>query len=304
MSAEISSYDDRLRAAAMAWLDGRLNRGLDTVTRADLAAFTFEGRRMPLIDPQRGIRKPVTLSAALSLNTTFTPPGQVAPYEDAQGQDGLLRYNYTGENAAHPDNVALRKAMEQGRPLMWFHGVAPGVFRAVFPVWLVGEEPDQHQFIVAVDDAQRFMPIGSDANDHERRYAERLTRLRLHQPLFRARVLQAYSSTCAICRLKHSELLDAAHILSDRHPHGQPVVPNGLSLCKIHHAAFDLNIIGVRPDLVVEVQDTVLAETDGPMLRHGIQEMAGVKLFVPGARRARPDTVRLEERYEEFRAAG
>jgi hypothetical protein len=35
------------------------------------------------------------------------------------------------------------------------------------------------------------------------------------------------------------ELLDAAHILPDGHPKGEPVVPNGLALCKLHHAAFD-----------------------------------------------------------------
>jgi putative restriction endonuclease len=117
-------------------------------------------------------------------------------------------------------------------------------------------------------------------------------------------VLRAYEDTCAMCRLRHAELLDAAHIIADGKPNGLPVVPNGLSLCKIHHAAYDANILGVRPDLVVEVQQKVLAEIDGPMLRHGLQEMRGVRLLVPRAATAQPDRQRLEERYEEFRAAG
>jgi putative restriction endonuclease len=82
------------------------------------------------------------------------------------------------------------------------------------------------------------------------------------------------------------------------------VVPYGLALCTIHHSAYDADIVGVRPDLVVEVRHDVLVETDGPMLRHGLQEMAGVRLLQPRERAARADVAALEERYEQFRAAG
>jgi putative restriction endonuclease len=138
----------------------------------------------------------------------------------------------------------------------------------------------------------------------ERGYVLRLTKQRLHQPVFRTRVLRAYADTCAMCRLRHAELLDAAHILPDTHPQGLPVVPNGLALCKIHHAAYDMNIVGIRPDLYIEVQPKVLAEVDGPMLRHGLQEMSGMRIFVPRSRDSQPDRDRLEKRYDEFRAAG
>jgi hypothetical protein len=94
---------------------------------------------------------------------------------------------------------------------------------------------------------------------------------------------------------------DAAHILRDGHPRGLPVVPNGLGLCKIHHSAYDQDIVGVRPDLVVEVRQDILKEVDGPMLRHGLQEMAGARLLVPRTPAAQPDRSALEERYEEFR---
>lgn len=298
------SYEDRLRAAALSWLDARRHQGLGTVRYDELAAFSFEGQRLPLMDRQRGIRKPAALDAALSFRTTFTPPGQVPPYLDQEGPDGLLRYKYRGDDPMHSENVALRRAMQDGRPLIWFVGIAPGVYEPVYPVWLVKDEPAQLQFAVAVDEAQRLILPGTTLDAEQRRYIERLTRMRLHQPIFRARVLRAYDDQCAMCRLRHSDLLDAAHILPDTHPHGLPVVPNGLSLCKIHHAAYDRNILGIRPDLVVDVQPRVLAEVDGPMLRHGLQEMAGVRLLVPRARDAQPDTTRLEERYEQFRAAG
>jgi putative restriction endonuclease len=83
------------------------------------------------------------------------------------------------------------------------------------------------------------------------------------------------------------------------------VVPNGLALCKIHHAAFDGNILGIRPDLVVELRRDILEEEDGPMLRHGLQELHGrALLVVPRARELKPDPARLEARYQVFRQAG
>jgi putative restriction endonuclease len=106
-----------------------------------------------------------------------------------------------------------------------------------------------------------------------------------------------------VCRLQHTDLLDAAHIIRDADEGGLPVVPNGLSLCKIHHAAYDRDIIGVRPDFVIQVRRDVLVEVDGPMLKHGIQAMHGNRLSLPHHRAALPDRDRLERRYEQFRAA-
>ena len=69
-------------------------------------------------------------------------------------------------------------------------------------------------------------------------------------------MLHAYHTRCAICRLGHEELLQAAHILPDGHPRGMPIVPNGLTLCGLHHPAFDAHVLGVSPELEVEVART------------------------------------------------
>jgi putative restriction endonuclease len=143
----------------------------------------------------------------------------------------------------------------------------------------------------------------STIDNARRTYVTRTARVRLHQAAFRQRVLNAYATSCTVCRLRHRELLDAAHILPDRHEQGDPVVPNGLALCKIHHAAFDANILGVRPDHVVEIRPDVLAEVDGQMLRHGLQELSGTTIQLPRRILDRPDPDRLEARYELFRAA-
>lgn len=299
-----SDVETRLRQAAMEWLDERADAHHHLVDYAHLASFVFGRDRVPLLDKQKGIRKPRMLEAALSIRTSFTPPGQTPPYRDAQGQDGLLRYKYRGDNPDHPENVSLRLAWQQQLPIIWFFAVTPGKYQPIYPVWIVDDEPQHLQFVLAVDEAQRFVPRGQAQTEDQRRYSQRLTERRLHQPVFRARVVHAYDTHCAICRLAHAELLDAAHILPDGHPRGLPIVPNGLSLCKIHHAAFDQDILGVRPDLIVEVRRDILDEIDGPMLRHGLQEMNGIRLLVPRARAARPSSDAIEERYERFRAAG
>lgn len=288
----------------MRWLDERTEMGQAVFTFEDVAQFTFAGQRIALMDRQRGIRKPAQLDAALSIRTTFTPPNQVPPYADAEGPDGLVRYKYRGTNPGHPENVALRVALEYALPLVWFVGVGRGTYVPIYPTWIVGDEPLELQFVVAFDVAQRLVEVGHQATEAEQRYVKRLTRQRLHQPVFRVQVLTAYRNQCSMCRLRYPVLLDAAHIIPDGRPHGQPVVPNGLSLCKIHHAAFDENLLGIRPDLVVELRKDILTQQDGPMLLHGLQDMHGVQLTVPKSRNVRPDQDRLEERYEEFRRAG
>jgi putative restriction endonuclease len=118
-------------------------------------------------------------------------------------------------------------------------------------------------------------------------------------------VLRAYQTRCAVCRLGHSELLDAAHIVADREEGGIASVRNGMAMCKIHHAAYDRHILGVRPDLVVEIRPDLLEEIDGPMLQYGLKERHGQRLLsLPHSRLERPDPALLEASYAQFRSAG
>jgi putative restriction endonuclease len=286
----------RVREAAMLYVSSCAARSGGVITRAELAAFTFEGEPIKLIDQSRGIRNPRQLEATLSVLTQ--PRG---PYADTDIEGGRLHYAYRTGRTDAGDNRKLRRAAELGVPLILLRGIEAGVFVPTAPVYVTRAEPDEGFVEIALDEGLRFLPAAIEID--QRSYIERVMRERVHQPMFRAKVIRAYDVQCAMCQLKHAELLDAAHILPDRHQHGLPVVPNGLSLCKIHHAAFDNNIVGIRPDLVVEVQPRVLLETDGPMLRHGLQEMNGTKITVPQERRLQPDRRSLEERYDEFRDA-
>lgn len=267
------------------------------------ASFTFAGETFSVRQTRgRGINKPANLDAALSITTAFTPFGYEPPYEDSVGPDGHPRYKYEGTDPNLASNRALRRCLDFRLPLAYFIGVDRGLYHPLYPVYLLAEDPQRHEFTVGLDPTEVGIDL-ANLTAAQRRYALRETKVRIHQPIFRQRVLHAYAETCAVCRLRHAELLDAAHIISDALPHGDPIVPNGIALCKIHHAAYDRNFLGIRPDYTVEINSKLLNEVDGPMLKHGLQEMDGTLITVPRARPSRPDPERLEVRYGEFRQA-
>jgi putative restriction endonuclease len=303
-----ADLDTRVRTQAFQFLTEQTRLHGEVVPRDLLErGFDFEGRRVPLIGPQ-GIFKPAVLTEMpISITTVPVREGEARPYDDGVGPDGFLRYRYRGTDPGHRDNQGLRLAMGRGVPLIYLYGVTPGRYMPVWPVYIVRDHPAELSFSVAVD--APYMPVLSnfkpDPNSLEARraYITVVTQQRLHQQGFRERVLRAYQQQCAICRLRHDELLDAAHILPDGHPKGEPIVPNGLALCALHHAAFDRNILGIRPDFIVEVRMDILREKDGPMLLHGLQGFQGKTILRPSSRALWPRVDFLAERYEEFRQA-
>jgi putative restriction endonuclease len=303
--------DYRVRLAAFEFLREQQAVKGEVLPRRVLAGgFEFDGQRVPLIGPQ-GIFKPAILpEVPLTITTVPVIEGRARPYEDEIGPDGLLRYRYRGTDPRHRDNVGLRLAMTRQTPLIYLYGVIPGEYLPRWPVFVVRDEPDELSFSIAVEQegvtsesVAEYDLSGSAALDATRRYATRLFTQRMHQVAFRQRVLRAYRERCAVCRLTHKELLDAAHILPDGHPKGEPIVSNGLALCKLHHAAFDSYILGVRPDLTVEIRLDVLHEGDGPMLRHGLQGFQGSRIIVPSSVAHRPKSDFLAERYDLFKKA-
>lgn len=137
----------------------------------------------------------------------------------------------------------------------------------------------------------------------ERRYALRAVQQRLHQASFRQAVIAAYQGRCALSGLPEPMLLDAAHIVADSDERlGQPVVPNGIPLSKIHHAAFDAHLIGIDPDYKLHVSERLLGQRDGPMLE-ALKQLQGGRIHLPGRTRDHPDRERLAIRFERFKAA-
>jgi putative restriction endonuclease len=304
-----ATQDAQVRTTAFEWLQSQVATHGDVLPRSVLAGgFSFNGIRVPLIGPQ-GIFKPRVLQE-VPLSITTSPDG---PYDDAFGSDELLRYRYRGKNPEHSDNRGLRMAMVRRLPLVYLHGLGPGRYVAAWPVYIVGDHPADLTFSVAVDDVSEIRKqlsgreeasrVSEDRQEVRRSYVTAAVRVRLHQRAFRERVLEAYRKQCAFCRFRHAELLDAAHIMPDSHPDGEPVVRNGLALCTLHHAAFDRAFLGLRPDYTIEVRPDILREHDGPTLAHAIQALHDTRISVPRVEHQRPDRDLLEVRYAQFRRA-
>ncbi|MEU4841924.1 HNH endonuclease [Nocardia testacea] len=269
-------------------------RDTGVVTREQLSRFTVDGEVHRLIDHSRGIRNPATMHGTLSILSD--PKGR---YADEDVSESLFAYAYR-EGSTAGDNKKLRRAYELRLPFILLRKIEPGLFVPIFPVYAVADDPANRRFLIALDEMLLSVDDPLHLHPLEKKYAEKITKQRLHQPEFRGRVLHAYAGQCTVCRLKHGPLLDAAHIISDSKPHGSAEVSNGLSLCKIHHASYDRNYLGISPDYRVTINRNLLEEEDGPMLKHGLQEMHGRSIAIPQRPADRPSRDRLAERYDEF----
>lgn len=297
-------FDRRVRATAFDWLAANAGPENDTLPRESLArGFEFEGQRVPMLGPQ-GIFKPRCLDLPLSITTA--PNG---PYDDSFGPNRRLRYRYRGTDPDHRDNRGLRELMIRRWPLVYLYGTAPGRYLPIWPAFVVGDHPESLSFDVEIDDATALESVATARADSDlldvatelrRQYVTTVARRRIHQQAFRDRVLRAYRTQCALCRLRHVELLDAAHITPDSEDTGEPVVSNGLSLCKLHHAAYDKFFLSVTPDYVVHIRKDILIDIDGPMLQHGLKELQGARIQVPTEMKLKPDRDRLAERHKIF----
>ncbi len=299
MTGEPSVGEEYLRRELIA--AALLRRADETggyVSWGELSDFALpDGTVERLVDPGRGgIWNPRGYAATLTIVTS--PDG---PYPDREIDGGLLQYSYQ-KGPEGGKNLKLRAALELRLPVIRLNKVGANAYNPIYPVFVVGDNPITREFTLTVDEVLRSVPVGHQLSPIEKAYAARIIQQRVHQPAFRARVMLAYDGRCTVCDLKHPELLDAAHIIEDGEPGGDPVVTNGLSLCKIHHAAYDRRLMGIAPDYIVHINTDLLHEIDGPMLRHGLQEMHGRSLTTPTRRQDRPDPGRLEQRFTRFLA--
>ena len=274
------------------------NDGDGMLSRSELGTVSYAGSKIRVIDPQGGIWNPGAswplgeeLRATLSINTTRS-----GKYEDKEVSGGLWRYDYQSGGAAGK-NTKMRKAMELQLPLLWFVQQESGRY-VPYKVFVIQDFPEFGYCLIAPD--LSLARATSSESEIERRYAERTMKQRLHQPAFRARVISAYQTKCAVCRLAHGRLLDAAHITPDSDEKSSTSVTNGLSLCKIHHSAYDIKILGIDANYRVHIRPDVLDEKDGPMLQHGIKDMHLKQLWTPEDPSQKPDAERLDRRFHEF----
>lgn len=319
--------DARMRLAAFGHVR-RLTQVHHHLTARELKpGFVFEGERIPLVNPQRGIFKPSRMRFLLSIKTVFPKPGSKVWYDDQREVhrqiyegDESVDYAFMGRDPNAADNRWLREAFERQVPVIYFLGIAPGRYQAILPAFISGWDASALKASVAfgkpmqgaLEQAQGLHGaegslqaiIGPYPDSPlERRYALQAVKRRLHQSSFREAIITAYGGRCALSGIPEPLLLDAAHIISDKDERfGQPVIPNGIPLSKIHHAAFDAHLIGIDPDYRLHVSDRLLDREDGPLL-DGLKRLEGGTIHLPRRIKDRPDRERLEIRFERFKVA-
>src|SRR5688500_10320374 len=268
----------------------------------------WDGQRIPLINPQRGIFKPTQTRFLLSIRTVFPRPGARVWYDDQlqvhqqiyEG-DEAVDYAFMGQNAEAAENRWLREAMQNGIPFIYFLGVAPGIYRALIPSFAIDWNSATLRARIAFR-AEEEAEFGVPQTAVERRYALRQVKQRLHQATFREALITAYRGRCALSGLREPVLLDAAHIIEDKHERlGQPVVRNGIPLAKTHHAAFDAHLIGIDADFRIHVSKRILEQKDGPTLE-ALKRIHSSRIYLPSRGQDQPDRDRLTVRFEQFKS--
>src|ERR1700704_135626 len=148
MTAPAMIDDDRDTLMRMAAFEHvrRLGEVHDHLAAADLKpGFAFQGERIPLINPQRGIFKPRQMRFLLSIKTVFPKPGGRVWYDDQREVhrqifegDETVDYAFMGEDPDAADNRWLREAFENQIPIIYFLGIAPGRYQAILPTFIAG----------------------------------------------------------------------------------------------------------------------------------------------------------------------
>jgi hypothetical protein len=90
--------------------------------------------------------------------------------------------------------------MAKQLPLIYFYGVAPGIYEPLFPAFVVDWNPEKLSCGLSFSAELADLGHWEAPTATERRYALRTIQQRLHQALFRAHVLAAYGSRCALSR--------------------------------------------------------------------------------------------------------
>lgn len=305
---DLTGADEAIRSAAFAAVRNMVETKGE-LTRQDIAqGFQYDGERIPLVNPQRGIFKPRQMKYLLSISTVIKAPGRRVWYDDQREVhdqifrgDDTIEYSFMGTDPDAADNRWLRDACDLRIPIIYFLGTSPGRYLPLIPTFVVGFDPLSLKARIAF--ATSSVAIGPPVSSVERRYALRMVKQRLHQASFREIVIEAYGGRCAISGLPQPLLLDAAHIVNDADEQfGQPMVANGLPLSKIHHAAFDAHLIGIDADSTIHVSEKLLNLHDGPTLE-ALRQFDHKKLIVPKREQDKPDRDRLAMRFEKYKAA-
>jgi putative restriction endonuclease len=282
----------------------------DEIPWAEISqGFVLGTETVLMANKARGIFKPRQMTRGLmSIKTTEPRAGRERRYNDLEIGSEFYQYALQVGDVYGGGNRHLWEAKEDQSPFVYFHAVAPGIYKAIWPCYVLAIhlEKQQCDIIVgprtSIDHGQTSAVIYALPSAPERAYAIRESRIRLFQATFRENVLLCYKKQCAISQLKVPQLLDAAHITPDSDEDSTTEVSNGIALSKLHHRAFDAHFIGISPDRLVEVGPKLRSQASSYFL-DSFMKCHGSKIFVPSIKEAQADQDRLARRYEKFKRA-
>ncbi|WP_394253536.1 HNH endonuclease [Arthrobacter pityocampae] len=258
-------------------------------TRSDLAGLTVDSQPAAILPSSHEVVIPPGFDIPVSLTLSPSAPASGIGLARAVDDAGMLRYPHKKQGRTARADQGLLSALEARVPLVVLAPMDDSTYQAVFPVYVHRYLHRDRVFELDVSGAYLSLRAGI-APEYERRWTIGTTRQRLHQPVFRRDVLQAYNSQCAVCGLGIAGLLDAAHIVPDRDEYGIASVINGLALCKNHHAAFDAGLFAVAEDLTIHISDSIMNSGPDEAVDRLLKNYDGRKLTViPDIEAWRPD---------------
>lgn len=266
--------------------------------------FNYLGNQVLMANQVQGIFKPKIMSRGpISIKTTIPKGDKQNIYNDQLTDNGYYQYSLEVGDPYGERNVLLWQALEDKSPFIYFHAVAPAVYKALWPCFVNGIFPDKGYAEITVGKTvseQSKEVTYNLPSEIESRYLVRESKVRLHQASFRAAVLNAYQQRCAITSLPVPQLLEAAHIIPDSEVEGAQEVSNGIALSRLHHKAYDSNLIGIDPDYRIHISQELSIENGGPLLEQGILGYEGKRLVLPHSKNLQPNRDYLARRFDAY----
>jgi len=279
----------------------------DAIPAANIEqGFPFGGDQVLLMNRAGGIFKPRQMpQGVLSIKTTMPRKGAALNiYNDQDNGDGYYQYSLQQGDPHGGRNKCLWEAFNNQQPFIYFHAVAPAVYKAMWPCFIEEINPGTGYAKVLVGIAQ------PDSVSHcieykipdkiESRYQIRETKVRLHQASFREAVLGVYKHRCAITGMAQPRLIEAAHIVPDAKAGAHQLVNNGIALSNLHHRAYDRNLIGIDGDYRIHVSSEIKEHYANDFIEQAFLNFDQQKLVLPTTKEYRPDRDGLAQRFEEF----
>ena len=165
-----------------------------------------------------------------------------------------------------------------------------------------------HDFGESLEDLQVLENLAQnpEINDEEiimgntqRKTVALTVKKKLRDNSFRKRVLTAYNHQCAVCGIQ-LKLVEAAHIIPVQNE-GTDETSNGITLCALHHRAYDKGLITIWNDYSILLNDTQAEKLREIKLDAGLDEFSESLrhlIILPPAKLDRPHVAYLNKANE------